>query len=137
MSWYGQEVCLAVRWRKAFIGARDRWSASSRKLPTIVPVRARARMRALPRVGTLSDQFLDCVRLAILSSRHKGQTLEQVHVLFVLEQRAMERRNELFGIALAQGFRSDVFDHQEFEPIEKLGGGRLLLHSRHFADLVK
>src|SRR4029077_4727451 len=82
MNWYGQEVCLAVHWRKAFIGARGRWSASSRKLPTIVPVRARARMRALPRVGNLADQFPDCVRLSILSSRHKGQTLEQMHVLF-------------------------------------------------------
>ena len=91
----------------------------------------------MPPVRNLADQFLDCVRLSILSPRHKRQPLEQMHVLLVLEQRAMEGRNELLGIALAQGFRSDVFDHQELEPVEKLGGGGLLLHARHFADLVE
>ena len=35
--------------------------------------------------------------LALLPARHEGQALEQMHVLLVLEQRAVQRRNELLG----------------------------------------
>ena len=72
-----------------------------------------------------------------LSPCHEGQSLEQMHVLFVLEQRAMQRWDELLRIALAQSLGSDVFRHQQLQPVEKLGGGRLFLHSRHFADFVE
>jgi hypothetical protein len=41
------------------------------------------------------------LRLPPLSSRHERQPLEQMHVLFVLEQRAVQRRDQLLGIALA------------------------------------
>ena len=72
-----------------------------------------------------------------LAPRHEGEAFEQMHVLLVLEQGAVQRRNELLGIALAQDFRADVFDHQQLEPIQKLGGRGLLLHPRHVADLVE
>ena len=57
--------------------------------------------------------------LASLAPRHECEALEQMHVLLVLEQGAMQRRNELLGIALAQNFRPDVFDHQELEPVQQ------------------
>ena len=59
---------------------------------------------------------------AAVSSRHESEPLEQVHVLLVLEQRAMQGRNQLLRIALAQDFRPDILDHQELEPVEQLGG---------------
>jgi hypothetical protein len=49
----------------------------------------------------------------------------------------MERRNEFFGVSLAQGLWADVFSHQKFKPVEKLGRGGLFLHARYFADLIK
>src|SRR4029078_2388571 len=107
MSGYGQEVCLAVHWRKASIGARDRWSALSRKLPAIVPVRARARTRVLPRVRNQADQFLCCVRLSFRSSRHKGKTLKQMRVLSFFERRAVGGGKEFLGTPLPKGLTSE------------------------------
>ena len=60
-----------------------------------------------------------------------------MHILLVLDERAMQRRNELFRIALAQRFGADILDQQELEPVEKLRGRRLLLHPRNLADLVE
>src|SRR5258708_5010004 len=42
------------------------------------------------------------------SPRHEGQPLEQVHILLVLEQRPVQRRDQLLGVALAQDFGLDV-----------------------------
>jgi hypothetical protein len=39
-----------------------------------------------------------------------------VHVLLVLDQRAVQRRDELLGVALAQRLRADVLDHEQLEP---------------------
>ena len=36
--------------------------------------------------------------LALLPAGHEGQPLEEVHVLLVLEQRAVQRRDELLGV---------------------------------------
>ena len=60
-----------------------------------------------------------------------------MHVLLVLDQRAVQRRDQLLRIALAQRLRADVLDHQELQPVQQFGRGRLLLHARHFADLVE
>ena len=60
-----------------------------------------------------------------------------MHVLLVLEQRAVQRRDQPLGVALAQGFGADVLDHQQLEPVEQFGRRRLLLEARDLADLVK
>src|SRR5262245_50087028 len=75
--------------------------------------------------------------LTLLAPRHEGEPLEQVHVLLVLDQRAVQRRDELLGVALAQRLRADVLDHEQLEPVEQLRGRRLLLHPRHLAYLVE
>src|SRR5262249_11697757 len=76
-------------------------------------------------------------RLPPLAARQEREPLEQVNVLLVLDKRAVQRGNEFLRVALAQRLGSNVLDEQELEPIEQLGGWRLLLHSRHFADLIE
>src|SRR5688572_32663791 len=75
--------------------------------------------------------------LALLSPRHEGQAFEQMHVLLVLEQRAVQRRNELLGILGAQRVGRHVLDHQELQPVEQLRRRGLLLQARHVADVVE
>src|ERR1019366_9490513 len=65
--------------------------------------------------------------------RHEYQPLEQMHVLFVLEQRAVQRRDDGLLVLAAQGFGRDVVGEQELQPVEQLGSRRFLLQSRHFA----
>src|SRR5262245_59574531 len=60
--------------------------------------------------------------LTLLTARHEGEPLEQVHVLLVLDQRAVQRRDELLGVALAQRLRADILDHEQLEPVEQLRG---------------
>src|SRR5262249_16197813 len=43
-----------------------------------------------------------------LAARQEGQALEQVHVLLVLDERAVQRRNEFHRVALAQRFGADA-----------------------------
>src|SRR3990167_1884191 len=75
--------------------------------------------------------------LALLSPCHEGESLEQMDVLLVLEQRAMQRRNELLGILGPQRIRRHVLDHQQLQPVEQFRGGRLLLEPRHFPDVIE
>ena len=56
-----------------------------------------------------------------LRGLEEGETLEQMHVLLVLQKRTVQRWNELLGIALAQHFRRYVLDHQKLQPVEQLG----------------
>jgi hypothetical protein len=49
------------------------------------------------------------------SPRHERQPLEQVHVLLILDHRAVQRRDQLLRIALAQGLGADVLDPQELQ----------------------
>jgi hypothetical protein len=51
-----------------------------------------------------------------LATCEKREPLEQVHILLVLDERAMQRRNELFRIALAQRLGADILGQQELEP---------------------
>src|SRR3974390_1666160 len=62
------------------------------------------------------------------------QLLEQVHVLLVLEQGAVQRRNELLRVVAAQRLRRDVLRHQELDPVQELGRGRLFLEAGRLAD---
>src|SRR4051794_28872894 len=57
-----------------------------------------------------------------------------MHVLLVLQERAVQRRNQHFLIAAAQRFRRNVFREQELQPIEQLGSRWLLLETGHFAE---
>src|SRR5258708_37519592 len=77
------------------------------------------------------------VLLALLPPRHEGEALEEMDVLLVLEQGAMQRRDELLGILGAQRVRRHVLDHQEFQPVEQLRRRGLLLEARHLADVVE
>src|SRR3954452_12442250 len=70
----------------------------------------------------------------LLPPRHEGQLLEEVHVLLVLEEGAVQRRDELPRIALAQLLGADVLGEQELEPIEELGGRGFLPQARDLAD---
>src|SRR3954464_13767068 len=65
---------------------------------------------------------------------HEGELLEQVDVLLVLEEGAVQRRDELPRIALAQLLGTDVLGEQELEPIEELGGRGFLPQARDLAD---
>jgi hypothetical protein len=49
-----------------------------------------------------------------LSSAEEGEALEQMHILLVLQQRAVQRRDQLARIALPQHFRRHVLVEQEF-----------------------
>jgi hypothetical protein len=51
---------------------------------------------------------------AILPPRQEGQPFEQLDVLLVLQQRAMQGRDELVGIFLAQRFTSMSSDISSF-----------------------
>src|ERR1700724_3057012 len=65
----------------------------------------------------------------------KQQLLEQVHVLLVFEQGAIQRRNELLRIVAAQHLGRDVLGHQQLDPVQELRRGRLFLQARRVAVL--
>ena len=68
---------------------------------------------------------------------HEHQTLEQLHVLLVLEQRAGERRHHGLVVLGLEHFGGDIFGQQEFEPVEQLGSRGLFLQARQVAHLEK
>src|SRR5882672_7127401 len=68
-------------------------------------------------------------------ARHENEPLEEVDVLFVLEQRPVERRDNGLAVLGPHGFGRDVLGEQELQPIEELGSGGLLLQAGHFAHL--
>src|SRR6185437_8700559 len=63
------------------------------------------------------------------------QPLEQMHVLLVFQERAVQRRDQLARIALPQHLGRDVFVQQQLEPVQKLRGRGLLLQPRYFPNL--
>src|SRR5690242_6617539 len=65
------------------------------------------------------------------------QPLQEMHVLLALQERAVQRRDELAGIFRAQGLGRDVLYHQQLQPVEQLRGRRLLLEPGHLAHLVE
>src|SRR4029077_3398815 len=132
--------------RRSARWCRRRNCRPSRRSPTAQPIRLRRRrLRRLRSSAMASTRVFRRVRRnnarpktsSPLATCQKGEPLEQVHILLVLDERAMQRRNELFRIALAQRLGADILDQQELEPVEKLRGRRLLLHPRNLADLVE
>src|SRR5246127_5940599 len=65
------------------------------------------------------------------------EPLEELHILLVLQERAVERWDELAGITLAQGCGRDIVDQQQLDPVEQFRRRRLLLQARHIAHLVE
>jgi hypothetical protein len=59
----------------------------------------------------------------------KRQPLEQEHVLLVLQERAVQRRDQLARIALPEHFRGDVLVEQQFQPVQELRSPALLFKS--------
>src|SRR3989440_5129917 len=90
------------------------WSLSLTKNPESMRVKA-AGLRAL--------------------ARHEDEALEEVHVLLVLEQRAVQGRDDGLAVLGPQGVGRDVLGEQELQPVEQLGGRRLFLQAGRFAHL--
>ena len=88
--------------------------------------RNRARARAPARADSLSD--LD--EALAPGARHERDALEQVHVLLVLEQRAVQRRDQHLLVGALQRLGRNVLGEQQLQPVEELGGRRLLLQAR-------
>src|SRR4030095_13262421 len=53
---------------------------------------------------------------------HEHELLEEVHVLLVLEQGAVERRDRRFRVVRAQGFPRDVLGDGGLDPAAELRG---------------
>jgi hypothetical protein len=58
-----------------------------------------------------------------------------MHVLLVLEQRAVQRRDGVLRFLGAQGFRRDVLGQQQLQPVDQFAGRRLLLQAGHVAQV--
>ena len=58
-----------------------------------------------------------------------------MHVLLVLEQRAMQRRQRVARIVRVQRLGRDVFGQQQLEPVEQFRCRGLLLDARHVAHV--
>src|SRR5205823_14943289 len=61
------------------------------------------------------------------SDLHEHQPFEEMNVLLILEQRAVQRRDDGLAVLGTQRLGRDVFGEEELQPVEKLAGGRLLL----------
>src|SRR6516162_7181798 len=75
--------------------------------------------------------------LSLSSAVEEGQALEEVDVLLVLQERAVERRDHNLGVVRAKRGHRDLVGHQQLQPVDQLGGGGLLLEPGHLADLVE
>src|SRR5439155_17481145 len=71
--------------------------------------------------------------LAALRAGHEHQALEQMHVLLVLEQRAVQGRDDRLAVLRAQRVWRNVLGEQQLQPVEELRGGGLFLQARDFA----
>src|SRR6202034_3867129 len=78
---------------------------------------------------TETERRLRATWLLALAPAQKCDPLEQMHVLLVLEQRAVQRRDQFLGVALAQRLWRNVLVEQKLEPVEQLRSGRLLFQS--------
>ncbi|KAG1305980.1 hypothetical protein G6F62_015491 [Rhizopus arrhizus] len=70
---------------------------------------------------------------ALTAARHGREALQQVHVLFVLQQRAGHHRHCGGGVRVDLGGRG-VFGQQQAQPIQQFGRGRLFLQARCVAQ---
>src|SRR3546814_14431903 len=67
---------------------------------------------------------------------HEGQPPEQHHVLLVLEQRAVEGRDSLLGIARLEDVERHVLVEQPLQPVGPLACRRLLLSAGNLPNPV-
>src|SRR5690606_32204798 len=117
------------------LSTASRCSSPSSSVRYSVRVTLRPPLRsAKKKSSSMSILALRGLRLAVAAC-HEHHPLEQVHVLLVFEQRAVQRRQQLAVAVLAQGFRRQVFRHQQLEPVQQLGGGGLLLEPRYLTQL--
>src|SRR5690606_38637282 len=72
-----------------------------------------------------------------LAPVQEGQPLEQVDVLLVLQQGAVQGRDQLARRLFAQGLRRDVIDQQQLQPVQQFRGRGLLLQARRVADFIE
>src|SRR4051794_31303700 len=77
------------------------------------------------------------LRSGAASPAHERQPLEQHHVLLVLEQGAVERRDRPGRILRLQDLERHVLVEEQFQPVDQLAGRWLLLEAGHLADLVE
>src|SRR3546814_6488747 len=75
--------------------------------------------------------------LAPLTPRHEGELFEQHHILLILEQRAVERRDRLADIAVLEHFERHVLGEQQLEPVDQLARRGLFLErsEEHTSEL--
>src|ERR1700744_1637658 len=69
------------------------------------------------------------------TARQESQALEQVYVLLILQQRAIERRDDQVLLVGAQRLGGEILYHQQLQPVEQFGRTWLLLQAGHFPDL--
>src|SRR6188768_1570202 len=90
-------------------------SSSARNSVTLAGTPA-ARSIRKNRISTVRRVSAGAARAAV----HEDELLEEVHILLVLEERAVERRDRRLRVVAAQGLRRDVFRDQELDPVEEL-----------------
>ena len=71
-----------------------------------------------------------CVTLTTFAPGHEGEPFEQGDILLVLQQRAIQRRDDLARVVLWQRFVGMSSAIQQLEPVEQFGRGRFLLQAR-------
>jgi len=75
--------------------------------------------------------------LARFALRHECQPFEEHHVLFVLQQRAVQGRDGLAGILGLQHVERHVFVENQFQPVEQFAGAWLFLKAGHVPDIIE
>ena len=58
---------------------------------------------------------------AVLSPRQESQTFEELDVLLILEQGAVQRGYKFVRIPLPEGFWVDIFRQEKFQPVQQFG----------------
>ena len=58
---------------------------------------------------------------AVLSPRQESQTFEELDVLLILEQGAVQRGHKFVRIPLPEGFWVDIFRQEKFQPVQQFG----------------
>src|SRR5690606_1490856 len=135
-TWSGQLSPVKCRMPRVSVchpvsGLRSIWTCACAPEATKVPspaIRASSQDRAAGFKAPSS---------ARIAAGEEGQPLEQVDVLFVLQQRAVQRRDHLFRVALRQDGRIDVLVDKELDPVDQLRGRRLLTEPRHLTHVVE
>ncbi len=91
-----------------------------RRFPcSLKPFGLQQMFRADIRGAGVQRQTGDPLTSAALPPVQKRQLLEQGHILFVLEQGTVQRRDELAGVALTQHVHADILRYQQLQPVQQ------------------